>query len=476
MRRKIIGIVVFMLVATTVVSATNINMKENNNKIVNSEPSEPDLFDWWNVDQKQTHHDGYGITLIPPETNAQSFIPTKDKLTAVALYLFRAGTPSEPVHITLSIRDNLTGSDLATKTIDTSVVTIAKAKWVLFDFEDIMITPSKTYYIVCSGDVGNADNAYCWLFSGNETYASGEAWHKGTAGSAWITYSSGGVWDYCFKTYFRKPLDSTIPSTNGQIYPAASIVDVPVWEKGDSWTYELHQIRHRYYSNGTLSFKLFINYTETITVTDVTGDNYTLKITGKKFEGSLVNGSYRLKFTRFMRETGDLVIRKTDLACSVESYTQKGLVLWLRGNNGFPIPAQLKSYSEARTTPPYRFLPFPFIPGTNGSIPGATQTYQEKWSMYWEFITLWDRPEQTYTFGSTPYHCEMANITIPAGNYNSYNVSIDYPYGWGWHHEWRYYVPELGNQAYLHYDADWDATGKPGNILEYKLVSTTYEP
>jgi len=471
MRNKIVGIVVFMLVATMVVSAININSKESNNIIVNTEPYEPSLFDWWNVDQKQTYQDGRGNFLVLNYTYGQEFTPTKDTLTAVSIYLFKYGTPSDPIHITVSIRDNITGSDLAAKTIDTSSVTISKTKWVLFDFEDIATTPEKIYYIVCSGDGGDSSNSYCWFFSDNDTYSRGISWFKHF--SNWVPDETT---DFCFKTYFRKPLDSTIPSTNGQIYPAASIVDVPVWEKGDSWTYELHQIRHRYYSNGTLSFKLFINYTETITVTDVTGDNYTLKITGKKFEGSLVNGSYRLKFTRFMRETGDLVIRKTDLACSVESYTQKGLVLWLRGNNGFPIPAQLKSYSEARTTPPYRFLPFPFIPGTNGSIPGATQTYQEKWSMYWEFITLWDRPEQTYTFGSTPYHCEMANITIPAGNYNSYNVSIDYPYGWGWHHEWRYYVPELGNQAYLHYDADWDATGKPGNILEYKLVSTTYEP
>ncbi len=44
-----------MLVATTVVSATNINVKKSNNVRVNSEPYEPGLFEW-GVDQKQTHN------------------------------------------------------------------------------------------------------------------------------------------------------------------------------------------------------------------------------------------------------------------------------------------------------------------------------------------------------------------------------------------------------------------------------------
>jgi hypothetical protein len=122
---------------------------ENNKKIISYEPI---IFDW-GVDQKNTQHSGFGITLHPPQSHAQSFTPTKDKLTAVSLYLFKGITPPEPVHITVSIRDNLTGSNLVTKTINTSVVTITKSpQWVLFDFEDISITPEITYYIVCSVD------------------------------------------------------------------------------------------------------------------------------------------------------------------------------------------------------------------------------------------------------------------------------------------------------------------------------------
>ncbi len=214
MKKKIIGIVVLMLLATTVVSATNINVKEINNKIVDDEPFEPTLFDWFCVDQKQTHTDGFGMMLGPPTTYAQSFTPTKDKLTAVSLYIFKYGTPPDPVHITVSIRDNLTGSDLATKTIDTSVVSI-KYTWVMFDFEDISIIPENTYFIVCSGDAGDTTNVYCWFFSNSSTYSRGEAWYKGNQATDWITLEQVGYGaDFCFKTYFRKPLNRSVTINN----------------------------------------------------------------------------------------------------------------------------------------------------------------------------------------------------------------------------------------------------------------------
>ncbi|MCX6661146.1 MAG: hypothetical protein NTY91_01180, partial [Euryarchaeota archaeon] len=232
MKKKLVGIVVFMLVTTTVVSATNIDLKKNiqtiasrdilsfNNKIETYQPVD---FNWgmfnWGVDQKQTKTDRYGITLYPPDTNAQSFTPTKDKLTAVSLYIFRFGAPPEPVQITVSIRDNLSGSDLATKTIDTSVVKINKSTWVLFDFEDIPVTPGNKYYIVCQGTAGNPTNAYCWLYSFNDTYPRGDAWYKANEGSSWIQWPNGpqSPKDFCFKTYFRKPLDIPVPNQSNEI-------------------------------------------------------------------------------------------------------------------------------------------------------------------------------------------------------------------------------------------------------------------
>jgi hypothetical protein len=248
MKNKIVGIVVLMLMATTVVSAANINMKENirttssgdvshcNNKI---ESYQPALFDWWNVDQKQTHQDRIGMQLVHPQTQtiAQSFTPTKDTLTAISLYIFKASTPPDPVQITVSIRDNLTGSDLTNKTINTSVVTIGtKDTWVLFDFKDFSITPGSTYFIVCSSNKNALTGVYCWLFAYNDTdrYPKGEGWIKPGVTKDWVTLNQWGFKesDLCFKTYFRKPIDISVPINNEVTLPVSYNVPIlSIWEQ-----------------------------------------------------------------------------------------------------------------------------------------------------------------------------------------------------------------------------------------------------
>jgi len=260
-----------------------------------------------------------------------------------------------------------------------------------------------------------------------------------------------------------------------KIRPQTTSVDVPVWKKGDSWTFDAHSIDRRYNLSHNLTFKLFLNYTETLTVTDDTGDNYTVKVTGKNVQGSLVNGSYRLKFTGFMKETGEIKFRKTDLAVYHESYTIKGLVLRLFGKIGFPLPAQLTFFQDYRTPSGYVCFMFPLNVGKNGTIPQVTQTYQEKWSLYWGFKTLL-QINQTYTAGGRHYHCEMANISTPAGNYNAYNISVEQQYGLGHYRLWRYYVEDVGFQAKIHMNVDWDTAGRPYYSLEYNLLSTTYTP
>jgi hypothetical protein len=221
MKKKIVGMVVLMLVATAVVSATDINVKKDNrtatsmdvlscnNKIDTylPQPEIPGLN--WGVDQKQTSHVGYGWTLIQPYSYAQSFTPTKDKLTAISIGLFKAGSPPEPVEFTVSIRDNLSGPDLVTTTKDTTEDPIDSAEWILFDFGDISITPGSIYYIVVSGNGGNNTNAYCWLFSAIDLYPQGNLWTNETG--HWVTNSR---LDFCFKTYFRKPLDIPVLKNN----------------------------------------------------------------------------------------------------------------------------------------------------------------------------------------------------------------------------------------------------------------------
>ena len=170
----------------------------------------------WGVDQEQTDNCGHGLILTSPWTYAQSFTPTKEKLTAVRLYIFKYGAPQD-IQVTISIRDNLTHGDLATKTIDTGEVTIkSTGTWTLFDFEDISVTPGTIYFIVCSGNLGDDTNAYCWFYNNEDTYIGGEAWIKPDQDSIWTNFSHGGFNpdEFCFKTYFKKPLDISTSTTN----------------------------------------------------------------------------------------------------------------------------------------------------------------------------------------------------------------------------------------------------------------------
>lgn len=220
MKRKIISSLLLILIATTTVSATLSNQDTIASNILEKAVSfsdrtiqyRPTLLEW-GVDQQQTENCGHGIILTPPWTFAQSFTPAQEKLTAVRLRIFKSGAPPAVVHITVSIRDNLTGSDLTTKTIDTSVVRIPKDNWILFDFPDIVLTPGETYFILCSGDGGNDTNAWCWFYDNEDVYLNGEAWVKPDDYSTWSNFTHGGFNpdDFCFKTYFRKPLGGSIP-------------------------------------------------------------------------------------------------------------------------------------------------------------------------------------------------------------------------------------------------------------------------
>jgi hypothetical protein len=260
-----------------------------------------------------------------------------------------------------------------------------------------------------------------------------------------------------------------------KIQPTSSSVDVPVWTKGDSWTYESHMIRYKYDSNGTLWYTLYHNCTSTFTVTDDVGDNYTMKMTSTNNTGRVTIGSFRLKFTPFTKLSGEWIFRKTDLACLRESEQEKGFAFWLIGNI-LPIPTQYMHTIEWINTPAWVYLPFPMTAGTPGTIPGYSFTYQEKCYLYWGLVKLFDWPVQSYTDSPHGYNCEMANITVPAGTYDAYNVSVEFSYGLGHYTSWRYYVPEVGFYAKIYTNADWDTSGNPGTIYEDELVSFNYTP
>jgi hypothetical protein len=252
-------------------------------------------------------------------------------------------------------------------------------------------------------------------------------------------------------------------------------VEVPVWEKGDSWTYNELYLNHMYKADGTLWYQWYHNCTSIYTVTDTPGDKYTVTMTSTNNEGRVTIGSIHLKFTKSTKFTREFILRKSDLALVSDSWQEKGLVFWLLGNI-IPLPAQYTDVWEGTYTPPDVMLPFPLSVGIHGTLPNATYSGYEKCTLYWGLITLYNWPVVLGYTGEQNYTCKMAPITVPAGNYDTYNVSLEATYGLGQSIRWSYYAPEVGWIVKQTIDSDQDPSGHPGFIFDCELVSTTYTP
>ena len=81
----------------------------------------------------------------------------------------------------------------------------------LFDFQDITVTPEDTYYIVCRADGGVENDTYCWVFDFNNSYDRGIAYLSEDNGLTWFDmedlYQDPNYMhvDFCFITYWLKP-------------------------------------------------------------------------------------------------------------------------------------------------------------------------------------------------------------------------------------------------------------------------------
>ena len=141
---------------------------------------------------------------MPSQWLAQGFKPTKEKLTAVQLYIFKYGNPPAGIEITVSIRDSLNGSDLTITSENADQ--IEDWKWVTFDFPDITVTPENKYYIVCRSDGGADQDVYCWFYGNDNPYDRGNAWLSWDEGLNWSRTNPLDT-DFCFKTYTKKSKD-----------------------------------------------------------------------------------------------------------------------------------------------------------------------------------------------------------------------------------------------------------------------------
>ena len=98
---------------------------------------------------------------------------------------------------TLAIRDDLLGADLTALSRPPEDFVTENFSWVEFDFDDILVTPGSTYYIVCY-TYDEPDNWYAWGAELDDVYPYGSVWWSEDDGA---TFEEDPDADLTFKTY-----------------------------------------------------------------------------------------------------------------------------------------------------------------------------------------------------------------------------------------------------------------------------------
>jgi hypothetical protein len=166
---------------------------------------------------------------------AQSFIPSKEILTRVELYIGKNDSAIYPLYV--SIRNELTEEDLTIKSVEPSLVPTGEFGWVEIDLLDVVVIPGHNYYLVAITE-NETDNWYGWgANNDSESYPSGCAWFSYDEGDSWTNKSSISnshnsesssfsrtfstkenqhiTWDMCFKTFGRENVPPIKPVING---------------------------------------------------------------------------------------------------------------------------------------------------------------------------------------------------------------------------------------------------------------------
>ena len=147
------------------------------------------------ADQQQTNIGG--MTDLEGMWLAQSFVPSFDTLSKVELVLESWDWLGDAPPLNLSIRDNLSGDNLAESSRVIPAMDYDQYAWFTFDFEDLDVIPGKTYYIVCEAV---EEWPYLWHWYSN-VYPQGEVFMSDD-GINWDPFHHGSF-DFCFVTWAK---------------------------------------------------------------------------------------------------------------------------------------------------------------------------------------------------------------------------------------------------------------------------------
>ena len=258
--------------------------------------------------------------------------------------------------------------------------------------------------------------------------------------------------------------------------PISIGTEVPIWEVGDSWTYDNH-----YYQatapNETVYMVWDGNCELTLEVIDDTGDIYILQGKAKPVQGTVdLSDKIGMKTTRFSSFDTTIKVYKSNLSIIDNEYLLKGILFLKIGPITLPIPLQMQQYKLTKFEPVYELLPFPLYDGKTGYIPKSTMNKTIDTNMFWGLIPIESRTYDEGWIGNATYNCITESITVPAGTYDVYNITSSVNWsetGEDWHHS--YYCEDVGNIVKCAYNLDYD-NGDTGALWEMELLSTNYTP
>jgi len=277
-------------------------------------------------------------------------------------------------------------------------------------------------------------------------------------------------------TLFIASIAIPISALNENNKPLTIGADVPVWQVGDTWTYEM-SLYLAASPNVTDDMVAEVNGELILEVEDDVGDNYKLKGIMKPMKGTVdLPGNMDLRITRLSSYSSNLEVQKTDLAILNYESMMKGMVHFTIGPIPLPIPIQMQSYRQTEFNPALNLIPFPLSDGKSGTIGDFTVTEQAEVSMFWGLIPISQEVDLQWPIAEQDYTCTLESITVPAGTFDVYHIVAEHH--WGEHGvDWfySYYSEDVGNVVKSSLNIDFGDTELTYYSMEMELISTSFE-
>jgi hypothetical protein len=212
--------------------------------------------------------------------------------------------------------------------------------------------------------------------------------------------------------------------------------DVPVWENGDSWKYNIAKISFQLNQSGQL---MSLDMSMTDLLIDVIGStetSYKLAVSGN------VNGLFDFDdgagttiggILFITKVNGELKINKSDLAADNANFVIRSIALVLEHPLApipIPIPLTITINIIQETTRP--LIDFPLFDGKEGIIPEtnlAANIRVESFVLKLLHSLISDFPEEIYveqnvTLPMLMYTAKEEQVSVDAGNYTAYNIEF----------------------------------------------------